>query len=174
MWRVIDNEMSLKDCSIYCYSPEEDPYDCEEGALWSFNYFFFNKARKRVCYFYLRGLSIISHSSYLRTPITMKRSADDEWRTKAESGASKRARYWLGDRAAQDVTSSWGEDDDDEDVIVVQKPASDRVEELQPDASNGPHFPPSTKTAASPPRARSRSKSTMRGISEDIAESVET
>ena len=174
MWRVIDNEMSLKDCSIYCYSPEEDPYDTEEGAIWSFNYFFFNKAKKRVCYLYLRGLSIISHSPYMRTPVTMKRSADDEWRSRAESGASKRARYWLGDRVAQDVTSSWGEDDDDDDVIVVQKPVGDGVEEPQPvDDSNGPKYLPSTNTSASPRRTRSRSKSTMRGISEDIAESME-
>lgn len=53
IWRIIDKEMSLKDCSIYCYAPEEDPYDGEEGAIWSLNYFFFNKTRKRVCYLYL-------------------------------------------------------------------------------------------------------------------------
>lgn len=43
MWRMIDNEMNLRDCAIYCYQPEEDPFDGEEGSIWSMNYFFFNK-----------------------------------------------------------------------------------------------------------------------------------
>ncbi|KAL9122624.1 MAG: hypothetical protein Q9187_000815 [Circinaria calcarea] len=174
MWRVIDNEMSLKDCSIYSYSPEEDLYDIEEGAIWSFNYFFFNKARKRVCYIYLRGLSIISHSPYLRNPITMKRRAEEEWQTGVESGASKRARYWLGDRAMQDVTSSWDNDDDDDNDIVVSKAVGDRAEEPQlVNDSDRPEHPMSTDPPANPQRTRSRSKSTMRGISEDIADSME-
>lgn len=62
MWRLIDNEMSLRECAAYCYSPEEDPFDGEENAIWSLHYFLFNKERKRVCYIYLRGLSVISHS----------------------------------------------------------------------------------------------------------------
>lgn len=82
MWHLIDQEMSLKECSLYAYTPEEDPYDGEEGALWSFNYFFFNKAKKRVCYLYLRGVSNIdiavaassSSSSFwangLKTPLS--------------------------------------------------------------------------------------------------------
>lgn len=108
MWRLIDKEMTLNGCSIYCYSPEEDPYDGEEGAIWSFNYFFFNKVRKRVCYMYLRGLSIISHGSAPKTTNRTKRGAD--WNL-AEPSSSKRARYWLGDR--DDVSSVWGDEEDD-------------------------------------------------------------
>ena len=115
MWRLIDKEMSLKECSIYCYSPEEDPYDGEEGAIWSFNYFFFNKARKRVCYIYLRGLSIISHSPAQKTPVKTKHAAERDW-SPIESSSSKRARYWLGDQATDDVSGEWGEDEE-EDVI---------------------------------------------------------
>ena len=111
MWRLIDKEMSLEDCSIYCYQPEEDPYDGEEGAIWSFNYFFFNKRRKRVCYIYLRGLSILSHMSAPKTPVKTKRSVDNEWNLE-EIPSSKRARYWLGDRAAE-ATSEVAEDDEE-------------------------------------------------------------
>ncbi|KAL9042466.1 MAG: hypothetical protein Q9214_003771, partial [Letrouitia sp. 1 TL-2023] len=68
-WHLIDKEMSLRDCSVYAYVPEEDPYDGEEGALWRFDYFFFNKHRKRVCYLYLRGFSLFSHNPNPRTPI---------------------------------------------------------------------------------------------------------
>lgn len=178
MWRIIDKEMSLRECSIYCYSPEEDPYDGEEGAIWSFNYFFFNKARKRVCYIYLRGLSIISHSpvesSSIISPIKVKRNAsidltrDDE----EESGAKKRARYWLGDRAG-DATLL-----DDEDESLVDEEA-EIAKVLGKD--EGPRYVPSDRSMSSSVesrssvnrRLRSRSKSTMRGISEEIADAME-
>lgn len=122
MWRLIDKEMTLNECCIYCYSPEEDPYDGEEGAIWSFNYFFFNKVRKRVCYIYLRGLSIISHGSASKTPIRTKREAD--WNS-VEPSSSKRARYWLGDR--DDVSSVWGDEEDD----VIEPWESEGVENTE-------------------------------------------
>lgn len=168
MWRLIDNQMTLKDCSIYCYAPEEDPYDGEEGAIWSFNYFFFNKARKRVCYIYLRGLSIMSHSPVQRTPVKTKRSADGEWSRSSGQGASKRARYWLGDRV-EDVSGGWGEDDEDEvagwgdDEVDVDGVVDDGDEPRYVIGADEDNFA----------RARSRSKSTVRDISEDIAESME-
>ena len=107
MWHLIDKEMVLKECSIYCYAPEEDPYDGEEGALWSSNYFFFNKAKKRVCYLYLRGLSMLEFDSGLKTLVTpgtpgahrSKRCVSGTWSLDDEETTSKRARFWLGDRA---------------------------------------------------------------------------
>ena len=115
MWRLIDKEMSLKECSVYSYAPADDSFDGEEGAIWSFNYFFFNKLRKRVCYIYLRGLSIISHSPVEKIPIYVKRKADGDW-SPIESSSSKRAKYWLGDRASRSFSSQWAEDEED-DVI---------------------------------------------------------
>ena len=173
MWRAIDKEMSLKECSIYCYSPEDDPYDGEEGAIWSFNYFFFNKIKKRVCYIYLRGLSIISHSPVQRTPISaIKRSADGAWGGISDSGASKRARYWLGDRAIGEVTSGWDEDDEvEEDDIELWGEEEDDIMPVIGDDDR--RYVLSADEGASPCSGRSRSKSTVRGISEDIAESME-
>lgn len=172
LWQIIDKEMSLKECSVYCYSPEEDPYDGEEGAIWSFNYFFFNKARKRVCYTYLRGLSIISHSPMQRTPVSTKRCADGEW-GREESGASKRARYWLGDRAVGEVTGGWGEDDDEVSETVLPDRAEEEHQFTLLEESGETKYVTSADEATSPYSGRSRSKSTMRGISEDIAESME-
>lgn len=162
MWQAIDKEMCLKECSIYSYAPEEDPYDGEEGAIWSFNYFFFHKNRKRVCYLYLRGLSIISHSPIERTPISAQRGARFEWPGIRDSGASKRARYWLGDRAEGDVTSAWDDDETPADADLSDEEERGQHRDLL-GASEG----------ASPCSGRSRSKSTMRGISEDIAELME-
>lgn len=192
MWRLIDKEMSLKECSIYCYSPEEDPYDGEEGAIWSFNYFFFNKARKRVCYIYLRGLSIISHSPARKTPIKSKCGVDGDW-SLGESSSSKRARYWLGDRALDEISCGWGEDED-EDVVEPWENEGVNSTEMPEDAyepryvtvadepgnpsSRGPSVQvecsfANSPSIGSPSTTRGRSKSTVRGISEDIAELME-
>ena len=114
MWSLIHQEMNLRECSVYCYAPEEDPYDGEEGAIWSFNYFFFNKAMKRVCYIYLRGLSVMSHVyPDLPTKGLAVRGGSERTRTRS-SGANKRANYWLGEHfAGMDVDGNWDEDDDD-------------------------------------------------------------
>ena len=112
MWKLIDGEMKLRECSIYCYTPEEDPFDGEDAAIWSLAYFFFNKTRKRVCYLYLRGLSAMSHSPVLRPslPIRSKREASPEEES-VNDGARKRARYWLGDRAKH-VSGIWANDEE--------------------------------------------------------------
>lgn len=192
MWRLIDKEMSLKECSIYCYSPEEDPYDGEEGAIWSFNYFFFNKARKRVCYIYLRGLSIISHSPAQKTPVKTKHAAEREW-SPIEPSSSKRAGYWLGDRATDDVSSGWGEDEE-EDVIepwesegLNTSDVLDDVDEQryvtvtdEPESRHAQNASIEVRTPSadspsigSPSTGRALSKSIVRCVSEDVAEFME-
>jgi hypothetical protein len=154
MWKLIDKEMTLKECSIYCYSPEEDPYEGEDGAIWSYNYFFFNKVRKRVCYIYLRGISILSHSPSEKTPIKSKRGIDDGWST-PDAGATKRAKYWLGDRADIKVRHTWSEDEDEAEEEEIRQ-------------LDDPMY-----ILSDVERSRERSKSTVRGISEDIAETME-
>lgn len=51
MWRSVDEIIGLQQCEIYSYVPDmsEDPFS--DGSLWSFNFFFFNKDLKRICYF---------------------------------------------------------------------------------------------------------------------------
>ena len=186
MWRLIDKEMSLKECSIYCYAPEEDPYDGEEGAIWSFNYFFFNKARKRVCYIYLRGLSIIGHSPAQKTPMKLKRSAEIDW-NQDEPPSSKRARYWLGDRAAE-ATSEWADEDDEYGIQhnedLLQNDNLDNDKEAQLVTTNEPHpeiafsadeaaSPSAVSLSAATPSSteRSRSKSAIRAASSDAMDS---
>ncbi|ELT94897.1 hypothetical protein CAPTEDRAFT_177534 [Capitella teleta] len=52
LWSTLDEEISLTDCDIYSYNPDlnSDPYG-EEGSIWSFNYFFYNKKLKRIVFF---------------------------------------------------------------------------------------------------------------------------
>jgi hypothetical protein len=127
MWRIIDSEMDLENCSVYSYRPQENPFDDEDTALWSLHYFFFNKQKKRVTYLYLRGLKIrwydlTGDNKYLEAePKTPKRKHARS-RSSMDFGASKRARYWLGERADE------LEDDAEEEVEVIQAPGDDEVD----------------------------------------------
>ncbi|XP_023321904.1 repressor of RNA polymerase III transcription MAF1 homolog [Eurytemora carolleeae] len=65
LWITLNQEINLVDCEIYSYNPDltSDPFG-EEGSLWSFNYFFFNKKLKRVVLFTCRALSPYSQEYY--------------------------------------------------------------------------------------------------------------
>lgn len=58
-WAAIDEEIHLSECRVYSYNPDldSDPYG-EEGCLWSFNYFFYNKKMKRIVFFTCRGMCL--------------------------------------------------------------------------------------------------------------------
>jgi len=63
LWSVLDSEIKVKECDIYSYIPDlaSDPY-AEDGNVWSFNYFFFNKKLKRIIFFTCRAVSKMSLS----------------------------------------------------------------------------------------------------------------
>jgi len=46
IWSSLDTEVQLQDCTIYSFVPDMDsnPFE-EEGYVWSFNYFFYNKKK---------------------------------------------------------------------------------------------------------------------------------
>lgn len=177
MWRLIDHQMSLRECSIFRYAPEDfDPFeDDEAGSLWSMNYFFFNKQRKRVCYIYLRGVSAIAYDGSetpLRTPIKSKRIFDEEdndgWLS-PDPGARKRARYWLGDRDLIKVA-------DHDEPEVVDRMIEDKTDDemfsppIRPVVDENDNYLLSDEETRS---ARSRSKSVARGMSEEIIGPIE-
>ncbi len=129
MWPIIDKEMSLRECEMYSYAPNGDAFDGEEGALWSVHYFFFHKEKKRVCYLYLRGLSVISHS-----PVNAPKhlfGLTRAQRRKASSifvgeGANKRAKYWFG--GSSDAVEYSGHEDDDDDDMGMDDAQDDEYE----------------------------------------------
>lgn len=148
MWSMIDNEMTLKECTAYCWSPPDEPFDGEEGSIWSLNYFFFNKERKRVTYLYVRG---VPQAPRFRGGLA-KRGASGY-----DSGANKRAKFWLGDQAAN-VTNDeadiemWNEDDTD----TYGDGYYDNYDDEADDESDGQN-----------------DKGPVRGMSEDIAARME-
>ncbi|KAL9126553.1 MAG: hypothetical protein Q9217_004414 [Psora testacea] len=136
MWSLIDRQMSLAECSIYCYAPEEDPFSNseDEAAIWSFNYLFFNKTRKRVCYIYLRGLSMVGDDTPAgaKTPssivtIRPKRPASGTWSVGEQETGRKRAKFWLGDRAENAIVVGDEDDEGDEVEVVDEKTAEEDV-----------------------------------------------
>ncbi|PWI75804.1 hypothetical protein PCL_06462 [Purpureocillium lilacinum] len=95
-WSLIDKEMRLNECTIFSYHPDPDPFEEDESAIWAVHYFFFNRALKRVAYLYVRVVPVISSTSPTLRPMKLghhKRTTDVD-----SDGATKRAKYWLGDR----------------------------------------------------------------------------
>ncbi|KAK6315043.1 hypothetical protein J4Q44_G00145720 [Coregonus suidteri] len=81
LWNSIDKEISLQECDIYSYNPDldSDPFG-EEGSLWSFNYFFYNKRLKRIVFFTCRSISVLSGygRDCLDNELDMELNDDDE------------------------------------------------------------------------------------------------
>lgn len=152
---------------IYRYSPDEDPFDGEENALWSSNYLFFNKDRKRVCYIYLRGLSISSHSPrHGPTTATTKRTRPVSRNMSISLGASKRARYWLGENA-KFLVSGLDEDVDDFSIADLGD------DEVDADYESDYTTRGSSESEDDEIARLCRERSVVRGMSEHIVESME-
>ncbi|KFM79774.1 Repressor of RNA polymerase III transcription MAF1-like protein, partial [Stegodyphus mimosarum] len=75
LWSALDHEICLSECEIYSYNPdlESDPYG-EDGCLWSFNYFFFNKRLKRIVFFtcYAMGTPYCANKSEFDEELMME------------------------------------------------------------------------------------------------------
>ncbi|KAL0274099.1 UNVERIFIED_CONTAM: hypothetical protein PYX00_006611 [Menopon gallinae] len=58
LWAAIDDEIHMSQCDIYSYNPDlsSDPFG-EDGCLWSFNYFFYNKKLKRIVLLTCRAIN---------------------------------------------------------------------------------------------------------------------
>lgn len=66
MSKAIDEVVRLPECEIYSYNPdsEGDPL-LEEGSIWSFNFFFYNRKLKRVVSFRCCCLSNLVAEGFL-------------------------------------------------------------------------------------------------------------
>jgi len=65
LWSTLTEEIVLPECDIYSYNPDylSDPFG-EDGNLWSFNYFFYNRKLKRIVFFTCRALSPFSQTYF--------------------------------------------------------------------------------------------------------------
>ncbi|ORX97594.1 Maf1-domain-containing protein [Basidiobolus meristosporus CBS 931.73] len=55
-WDAVDEAIVVADCEVYSYDPDvdSDPY-AEEGSIWSFNYFLYNRKLKRILFISFSG-----------------------------------------------------------------------------------------------------------------------
>ena len=56
VWTAIDEAINVADCDIYSYDADQEDAEMDgpfsdSHAVWSFAYFFYNRALKRVCFF---------------------------------------------------------------------------------------------------------------------------
>ena len=180
MWALIDAEMGLKQCEKYSYAPDADIFSGEENSLWSLHYFFFNKEKKRVCYFYLRALSVIGHSPVFQPSYVQRSSRTKNGRRRGNvsvgEGAHKRASYWLG--AGEEIdTASYGDDDDDE---FIEEPNDDEVEvpymdldDIRSNLAEGVGFYDEDDVDDTWADQRWKRRRGMRAVSEEVGESME-
>eukprot|EP01119_Soliformovum_irregulare_P020343 TRINITY_DN6568_c0_g1_i1.p1 TRINITY_DN6568_c0_g1~~TRINITY_DN6568_c0_g1_i1.p1 ORF type:complete len:223 (-),score=37.16 TRINITY_DN6568_c0_g1_i1:132-800(-) len=51
LWQSLETEVSLKECDIYSYTPDEetDPYEGDD-YVWALHYFFYNRRLRRIAY----------------------------------------------------------------------------------------------------------------------------
>ncbi|CAH1431393.1 unnamed protein product [Lactuca virosa] len=58
LYKALDEVINLSECEVYSYDPnsDADPF-IEKGALWSYNFFFYNRKLKRVVCFHFSSLS---------------------------------------------------------------------------------------------------------------------
>lgn len=65
LWDAVDKEINLSDCEFYSYNPDLVSDPCaEDGCLWFFNFFIYNKKMKRIVFISCRCTSKSVDSSY--------------------------------------------------------------------------------------------------------------
>ncbi|OVA10756.1 Maf1 regulator [Macleaya cordata] len=66
LYKALDEVVKLAECEIYSYNPDSDgdPF-LEKGAIWSFNFFFYNRKLKRVVSFRCCCLSNLAAEGFL-------------------------------------------------------------------------------------------------------------
>lgn len=140
------------------------------------NYLFFNRIKKRVCYFYLRGLSISSHSPGTPASIGGKRARAISGALNPDFGSlgsGKRAKYWLGDGSDNPMIGSWDEDND-MNHFALTHPGDDEVDiEDSPFGSEPSSCGFSDSEEDIEIERRFLARSAVRRMSEHIADSVE-
>ncbi|UPX17555.1 RNA polymerase III-inhibiting protein maf1 [Ascochyta rabiei] len=117
-WQLLDSEMDMVNCEYYAWEPSDDPF-ADDGAIWSHHFFLYNRDRKRVSYFYLRGISALSPSPSMSMSL-MSKFKQSNFESSTNAGSRKRAEYWLGDRARKGL-EAYG-DSDELDNMVIDHP----------------------------------------------------
>ncbi|TPX48089.1 hypothetical protein SeMB42_g02390 [Synchytrium endobioticum] len=101
IWAAIDDVVNTSECSIFSFEPDADiEPDAEEGNLWSFYYFFFNRRLKRMVFFSCRAVSFLAPPRHGEEDIVVDDDLeflDDEGFRLSPSTAAERYRFEHGE-----------------------------------------------------------------------------
>ncbi|GAB4828798.1 hypothetical protein Ancab_018459 [Ancistrocladus abbreviatus] len=77
LYKALDEVIKLAECEIYSYNPDcdADPF-LEGGAIWSFNFFFYNRKLKRVVSFRFCCLSNLVADEFLTEEFNFEEDGD--------------------------------------------------------------------------------------------------
>ncbi|XP_010247334.1 PREDICTED: repressor of RNA polymerase III transcription MAF1 homolog [Nelumbo nucifera] len=77
LYKTLDEVVKLAECEIYSYNPDSDgdPF-LERGAIWSFNFFFYNRKLKRVVSFRCCCLSNLVADGFLTDDLSDEEDGD--------------------------------------------------------------------------------------------------
>ena len=67
VWTAINDTIQIKEARVYSYVSDSDDDPMNEGSLWSFNYFFYNAAEKKIIYF-----TCYANSKFQSAPVGME------------------------------------------------------------------------------------------------------
>lgn len=66
LYKALDKAVKLPECEVYSYCPDSDTDPLlEKGAIWSFNFFFYNRKMKRVVSFRCCCLSNLAADGFV-------------------------------------------------------------------------------------------------------------
>jgi AP-1 complex subunit sigma 1/2 len=174
-WHLVDSEMDMANCEYYVWEPSDDPF-ADDGAIWSHHFFLYNKEKKRVCYFYLRGISALSSSPSVAMSL-MSKFKQSQYESSANAGSRKRAEYWLGDRARKGL-EAYG-DSDELDNMVIDHPGDivDAEQSLwiptREMSTDADYYESDEDSDVESLVERERGRSAMRTMSEGVMDRIE-
>jgi len=78
LWRAIELVIQPQNCDVYSYVPEYESDPLSDRTLWSFNYFLYNKAQKKILYFTCTSRSKIYQNEEVDTESVSSYTKSDD------------------------------------------------------------------------------------------------
>eukprot|EP00762_Andalucia_godoyi_P002216 ANDGO_07491.mRNA.1 Repressor of RNA polymerase III transcription len=65
LWSAADAAVQCSECDVYAFSTDDAAFGIEDDGIWSYHYFFYNKAQKKVLYLALQAVDAHERSREL-------------------------------------------------------------------------------------------------------------
>ncbi|KAH7826679.1 putative repressor of rna polymerase iii transcription [Monocercomonoides exilis] len=153
LWKAIHQVVEVSNCEIFSFVPgndgeEQDPF-AEEGTIWSFNYFFYQKEAKKVLFFSVRCVSRVGElSEWMIKSLSDEESEEEEReldRHSSDVAAWKRRHGLYGDGRERGVDRSYERISDINDTLHLNIGSEKEEDEEEEDGEGGERRSESTE-----------------------------